>query len=200
MRYSSHRWYEPQTGRYASVDPLGISGGGPNLLSYAAGNPARYSDPTGLAIWVSPSLQSYVDCARGVPLIQQAWQWFISNGQWSAQPLASAPVNLQDGQTLPLNRVGGPPNCKKGGRMFPVNPPQSASKQSCESLLEPIVHEVLETWAYCSLGMKGRGEGGYLNAHMFVARGPVGDSPRGLDDDIARIACNSCRCQNILGR
>jgi uncharacterized protein RhaS with RHS repeats len=44
-----NRWYDPQTGRFLSQDPIGLAGG-VNLYAYAGNNPASYSDPFGLMI------------------------------------------------------------------------------------------------------------------------------------------------------
>jgi hypothetical protein len=44
---SSADWYDPQTGRFLSQDPIGLAGG-VNLYAYAGNNPASYSDPFGL--------------------------------------------------------------------------------------------------------------------------------------------------------
>jgi uncharacterized protein RhaS with RHS repeats len=44
-----NRWYDPQTGRFLSQDPIGLAGG-VNLYAYAGNNPASYSDPFGLKI------------------------------------------------------------------------------------------------------------------------------------------------------
>lgn len=46
LYYNVHRWYEPQTGRYTQVDPLGTTSTKPYL--YAAANPVRLTDPLGL--------------------------------------------------------------------------------------------------------------------------------------------------------
>jgi len=40
------RFYAPQSGRFLSADPIGLSGGG-HLYAYAANNPVTYADPTG---------------------------------------------------------------------------------------------------------------------------------------------------------
>jgi RHS repeat-associated protein len=45
--YMRNRWYDPQTGRFLSQDPIGLAGG-VNLYAYAGNNPASYSDPFGL--------------------------------------------------------------------------------------------------------------------------------------------------------
>ncbi|MEW6742309.1 MAG: FG-GAP-like repeat-containing protein [Planctomycetota bacterium] len=47
--YYRARYYDPWSGRFLSVDPLGVSAG-PNLYLYVADNPLRYTDPYGLAL------------------------------------------------------------------------------------------------------------------------------------------------------
>lgn len=43
------RWYDPQTGRWLSNDPIGISGG-LNLYAFCGNNPVMYRDPMGLCV------------------------------------------------------------------------------------------------------------------------------------------------------
>lgn len=67
---SCHRWYEPQTGRYDSADPLGLKTG-INLFSYGAGNPVANSDPDGRFL-LSPR---WTGCPAAWFLIAKfAWQ------------------------------------------------------------------------------------------------------------------------------
>jgi RHS repeat-associated protein len=47
LYYSRNRWYEPQTGRFLSEDPLGLEGG-LNPYLYANNDPIGGADPTGL--------------------------------------------------------------------------------------------------------------------------------------------------------
>ncbi len=47
LYYMRNRWYEPQTGRFLSEDPVGQIGG-INLYQYSTGDPVNGSDPTGL--------------------------------------------------------------------------------------------------------------------------------------------------------
>jgi RHS repeat-associated protein len=46
LYYNQYRDYDPTTGRYIQADPIGLAGGQAPYL-YAAGNPVRYTDPTG---------------------------------------------------------------------------------------------------------------------------------------------------------
>lgn len=49
MYYYRARWYQPGSGRFASVDPLGVRGSdGSNVYPYARGNPVTSTDPLGL--------------------------------------------------------------------------------------------------------------------------------------------------------
>ena len=45
--YLRNRWYDPQTGRFLTQDPIGLAGG-VNLHAYAGNNPVTFSDPFGL--------------------------------------------------------------------------------------------------------------------------------------------------------
>ncbi|MDI3284250.1 RHS repeat-associated core domain-containing protein [Polyangium sp. 15x6] len=48
LSYNLHRYYDPETGRYISRDPVGLIGGF-NAFAYADNKPTRMVDPSGLA-------------------------------------------------------------------------------------------------------------------------------------------------------
>jgi RHS repeat-associated protein len=47
LHYNYHRYYDPQTGRYLTPDPIGLAGGDMALYSYSLDNPINLSDSDG---------------------------------------------------------------------------------------------------------------------------------------------------------
>ncbi|MEO6086663.1 MAG: DUF6531 domain-containing protein [Umezawaea sp.] len=60
LNYNYHRYYDPESGRYQSNDPLGLEGG-PNPSAYVP-NPTAWADPLGLE---KCPLGQYADTLRG---------------------------------------------------------------------------------------------------------------------------------------
>jgi RHS repeat-associated protein len=50
--YNWHRFYDPESGRYLTPDPIGLRGGD-NAFGYAAGDPFGAVDPNGLAVYLT---------------------------------------------------------------------------------------------------------------------------------------------------
>ena len=58
LYYLRNRWYDPETGRFLSENPLGVDGG-MNLYSFAGSDPVNGSDPTGLCLTTGYHEYSY---------------------------------------------------------------------------------------------------------------------------------------------
>ena len=72
MVYLRNRWYDPQSGRFLTQDPIGLAGG-VNLYAYAGNDPISFSDPFGL----NPcgTSKSWVECG-----LQAAANWGARRG------------------------------------------------------------------------------------------------------------------------
>jgi RHS repeat-associated protein len=69
--YMRNRWYDPQTGRFLTQDPIGLAGG-VNLYSYAGNNPVNFSDAFGLQ-----------DCEKGASgACKQQIDWATAAKNW----------------------------------------------------------------------------------------------------------------------
>ena len=92
--YMRNRWYDPETGRFWSEDPLGVDAG-TNLYAFADNDPANGGDPSGLGPYQLDELNTTVlGGFRGIP------PWLIDT--WYRNNVGSGPI----GEYLP-SRVGG---------------------------------------------------------------------------------------------
>ena len=66
--YFGKRWYDPQTGRFLSLEPLGEAGG-PNLYAYCGSDSINKVDVLGLAE-INPNVPSAYDILREIELIE----------------------------------------------------------------------------------------------------------------------------------
>ncbi|MFD3483256.1 RHS repeat-associated core domain-containing protein [Streptomyces sp. NPDC058665] len=92
LLYYRNRYYDPESGRFISQDPIGYAGG-TNLYQYALSSPTTYTDPTGN----SPMLAGCVIGALGEAGLD-----------WLGQRLSGRKVNWgQVGTSAALGCVGG---------------------------------------------------------------------------------------------
>ncbi|MCO8613360.1 RHS repeat-associated core domain-containing protein, partial [Burkholderia multivorans] len=116
LHYNRHRYYDAQTGRFVSKDPIGLAGG-TNVYHYAP-NPINWTDPLGLARCVSNPATVAQDASG---------RWRDAQGRFAKNP--GWPSNYgfaadQDSMvTLPsgtrIDRFGRP----SGGFVAPVGTP-----------------------------------------------------------------------------
>ena len=79
LSYNMQRYYDPQSGRYITSDPIGLDGGSPSTYAYANGNPVSNIDPEGLSWGQSAAM---------------TWNWFSGTGPDSMGfGPGSSPVN-----------------------------------------------------------------------------------------------------------
>jgi RHS repeat-associated protein len=57
LYYMRNRWYEPQSGRFLSADPIGLSGG-LNAYTFAGNDPVNASDPEGLCATIRVNMKT----------------------------------------------------------------------------------------------------------------------------------------------
>jgi RHS repeat-associated protein len=72
LRYYRARYYDTQTGRFLSEDPVGFSGG-INFYPYVSNNPANFKDPRGLQQWQGPVGPPPLPVPGGGP--NNGWKW-----------------------------------------------------------------------------------------------------------------------------
>jgi RHS repeat-associated protein len=77
LHYNGRRYYQPETGRYITRDPIGYAGG-VSLYAYAAHSPTNFADPTGEIL---PCLAiNYLRCMATCMLMSTAEDYFLECG------------------------------------------------------------------------------------------------------------------------
>ncbi len=65
------RWYDPETGRFVSEDPIGFEAGDTNLNRYVSNSPVNGTDPSGLEEYSDKQLYEFA---------KKGWLWRWRNG------------------------------------------------------------------------------------------------------------------------
>jgi RHS repeat-associated protein len=98
LYHAGAREYDPTVGRWLQRDPIGMSGGHPNLYAYCANNPVEAADPDGLrhfaALGRASNLsdeKSWWDCVVGgtewlLSLPWKALKWVLGYNQTKLAP------------------------------------------------------------------------------------------------------------------
>ncbi len=98
LDYDSARWYDAGQGRFATRDPLGFGGGDADEYRYVGGDPAQWSDPTGLT------------AANGSPragMEPTPWGWRYAGDGPFGDPLPPSCLPTDDGTAAGLAATGG---------------------------------------------------------------------------------------------
>ena len=156
MVYLRDRWYDPQTGRFLTQDPLGL-GGGANLYAYAGNNPISFSDPFGDSVFTDDAgakkayeegVASMVSCAIGANCDRE--QAIAAAEGVNALSAAEADPNIKIHLATGTN-TNGLPNQPSGPKLgsLEITDRLDATKLNGQYTLAGVaVHEVVEAYVH----------------------------------------------------
>ena len=98
LHYNYFRYYDPETGRYITSDPIGLAGG-INPYLYANANPVKNIDPQGLLFLNATG--AFVGALSGA-----AGSYYGNGGEFSFDVIRSAVIGAGIGFIAPQNAFG----------------------------------------------------------------------------------------------
>lgn len=125
--YMRARYYDPDTGRFISEDPIGFEGGQVNLYAYVSGNPISAVDPNGLRF--------------GLAIIGTPLEGVIVAPRYTRNDLANFSANLADQANFAagMSLVVGRPEAALGFGLL------GAMANGASNLIRPNVEELAES-------------------------------------------------------
>ncbi len=138
--YNVHRWYEPGTGRYARVDPLGKTSidGTRHLFAYSESRPLFFVDPNGLKVviedgGVQTAYDNLKDC---FPFFRNLMDHYETQTGFRGRDI-----------TWSIKQpVWNPPSCNAGGLRGEERTAWVPKELDCELMAKCMVHEFYERW------------------------------------------------------
>ena len=108
LQLLTHRFYDPQTGRFLTRDPISYNGG-INLYAYVTNGPIGYADPSGLKTgsdWYD-TWERWADIRKAQKFWQDLHDESIQNGDWVTATGADVMNGLIEGAELPNIQADG---------------------------------------------------------------------------------------------
>ncbi|MFY0575470.1 HNH/endonuclease VII fold putative polymorphic toxin [Cystobacter fuscus] len=106
LHYNDRRYYDPETGRYLTEDPIGIEGG-LNLYLYAEANPINFSDPTGECRLLGGAIKGAVSGAVSSIVDQLITKGCVNAISWKDVAQEAAIEGLQEAVTCGRSKPPG---------------------------------------------------------------------------------------------
>jgi RHS repeat-associated protein len=141
LYYMRSRWYDPQSRRFLSEDPIGIAGG-PTLYTFGGNDPVNHVDPSGTCAYLQtprysdgtsgPSSTHYVGVGQEIIDSHQGAQWCGCDGStWVNSPTDIADCHGSSSSSAITASNGGGAITMLGPAQPPPNQPALDPETKC---------------------------------------------------------------------